>query len=60
MIGKVLSVEEIIIFKNTVANKALRGNSPQTPTQRLDCGAMRQCKCSMQAKIKKTSNENKI
>jgi hypothetical protein len=26
-----------------VDNKALRGNSPQTPTQRLDCGELRQC-----------------
>jgi hypothetical protein len=42
------SIREIKIFEKTVANKALRGNSPQTPTQRLDCGELRQCHRSQQ------------
>jgi hypothetical protein len=30
-------------LKKYADNKALRGNSPQTPMQRLDCGELRQC-----------------
>jgi hypothetical protein len=40
----------VIIFKNTVNNKALRGNPSQTPPARLDCEGLRQCDRSVQAK----------
>jgi hypothetical protein len=37
-----------IYIKNTVDNKALRGNPSQTPPARLDCEGLRQCHRSQQ------------
>jgi hypothetical protein len=44
-----LSVREVIIFKKTTENKALRGNSPQTPPHEgSTAGSLRMYACCPQ------------